>query len=140
MEEKNHELFLIDSNILLEMLLGQGRAKECVLFFNKLAQENLNFTITAFALYSTEIITFANGKLDILRQFLSNLQSLDNFSIYHTSLSDELEVIDQAERLSLDFDDSLQYFVAQKTNSSIVSFDKHFDKTDIKRLEPQDLL
>ena len=45
------------------------------------------------------------------------------------------------EKIGLDFDDTLQYYVAKKLGvDALVSFDKHFDKVDIRRLEPRDLL
>ncbi len=45
-----------------------------------------------------------------------------------------------ASRVGLDFDDGLQYYYAKKLGASIISFDKDFDKTDLKRLEPASLL
>ena len=43
--------------------------------------------------------------------------------------------------IGLDFDDTLQYYVAKKLGvDALVSFDKHFDKVDIRRIELRDLL
>jgi len=44
-------------------------------------------------------------------------------------------------RESLDFDDALQYYVAKRLGAeAIVSFDRHFDKLDVPRIEPSSLL
>ena len=47
-----------------------------------------------------------------------------------------IRVLDIAKRLNLDFDDAINYFICKSLKLGIVSFDKHFDKTDIKRVEP----
>ncbi|MEM2902731.1 MAG: PIN domain-containing protein [Candidatus Bathyarchaeia archaeon] len=45
------------------------------------------------------------------------------------------------DKMKLDFDDALQYFVAKKLGVEVVvSFDRHFDKTDVERKEPRDFL
>jgi predicted nucleic acid-binding protein len=45
------------------------------------------------------------------------------------------------EEMKLDFDDTLQYYVAKKLGvDSIVSFDKHFVGLDIPRVEPADVV
>ena len=62
-------------------------------------------------------------------------------SIYDTNASDEMAAALIAEKMGFDFDDTLQYYVAKKLDvDALVSFDKHFDKVDIRRLEPRDLL
>ncbi len=44
------------------------------------------------------------------------------------------------EQFGLDFDDAYQYTVAEREDISIVSFDKHFDRTDRGRITPEQLL
>jgi predicted nucleic acid-binding protein len=42
---------------------------------------------------------------------------------------------------SLDFDDALQYYVAKRLGAeAIVSYDRHFDKLDVPRIEPSTLI
>ena len=58
-----------------------------------------------------------------------------------TSALDELLTLKVTEKFGLDFDDVLNYYLARKYRSEeIISFDKHFGKTDVKRLKPVDLL
>ncbi len=40
----------------------------------------------------------------------------------------------------MDFDDALHYYLAKNKAVPIISFDKDVDKTDIKRLEPHEVL
>ena len=50
------------------------------------------------------------------------------------------KVIKVHEKFGLDFDDAYQYVVAQKYKLKIVSFDSDFDKTNLGRLSPENLL
>jgi uncharacterized protein len=43
-------------------------------------------------------------------------------------------------KFHLDFDDAYQYVAAKRNGLLLVSFDADFDKTDIKRKVPADLL
>jgi hypothetical protein len=73
--------------------------------------------------------------------FLRNLEHSVGLSIYDTSLSDEMAVALISKKIGLDFDDALQYFVAKKLGvEAIASFDEHFDKLDVRRVEPRELL
>lgn len=40
----------------------------------------------------------------------------------------------------LDFDDAYQYTIARQLGLGIVSFDAHFDRTDLGRITPADVL
>ncbi len=42
-------------------------------------------------------------------------------------------------KLNLDCDDAIQYYICKTYNFKIVSFDKHFDSTDVERIEPKDI-
>lgn len=55
-------------------------------------------------------------------------------------VSKTLEIKSVSEKFNLDFDDSYQYLVAKKYNLQLISFDKDFDKTDLKRKEPSELI
>lgn len=62
-------------------------------------------------------------------------------SVYETSLEDEMAVSMLMDKVKLDFDDALQYYLAKKLGvEAIVSYDRHFDKTDIKRREPSEYI
>lgn len=41
---------------------------------------------------------------------------------------------------NLDFDDAYQYVIAELAQAAIVSFDKDFDRTDLGRLTPTEIL
>ena len=45
-----------------------------------------------------------------------------------------------AEKYKLDFDDAYQYMLAEKHQLQIISFDKDFDETELRRKEPAELV
>ena len=131
-------MYLIDTNIFLEILLEQAESKECELFISK-AIQNGNFYVSSFTLHSIEVIMLRNGKIDELFEFLSDINESKIIRI-ETNTKDELNVLNSMKKFKLDFDDSLQFYLCEKNNLKIISFDKHFDKTTIKRLEPKDVI
>lgn len=61
-------------------------------------------------------------------------------SIVNFPLQEELIACELANKVNLDFDDGLHYYFLKRMSVSIISFDKDFDKTDIKRLEPKEVV
>ncbi len=134
-------MYLIDTNIFLEVLLGRQKCAECVSLLKKVANGNMVGLTSSFAIHSIELVLLANGKGTALKKFLKELASMENLFIYHTVISDELKIIDLMEKTGLGFDDAIQYFVAKQFNcKAIISFDKHFDGLEIARKEPNTIL
>ena len=50
----------------------------------------------------------------------------------------ELESV--SKKYNLDFDDAYQYLVAKKHRLGLISFNKDFDETDLKRKEPSEVI
>lgn len=131
-------LILLDTNIFLELLLDQKRAAECENLLEHIATGDIEAAITHFAVHAVEAV-LEDSKT--LATFLANLEHSAGMVIYDTTLSDEMAAALISQKIDLDFDDALQYYVAKKLGAeSIVSFDEHFDKLDIRRVEPRDLL
>lgn len=131
---------LIDTNIFLEFLLDQERADEAETLLKELNEGKISAFITTFTLHSIEVILFSSGHVDLLISFIEQLSNFKGLTIYPTNLEEEYEIVQLTKKLKLDFDDSLHYYVAKKLNLQLVSFDKHFDKVDIARKEPKDII
>jgi predicted nucleic acid-binding protein len=72
-----------------------------------------------------------------LETFLRNLEHSVGLYVYDTNLSEEMAAALLSEKMGLDFDDALQYYVAKKLGvDAIASFDEHFDQLDLRRIEP----
>ncbi len=131
-------MLLIDTNVFLELFLGQKRADECERFLEKVSKGELEAVISKFTMHAAEA-ALNNPKL--ILTFLRSIQNSLGLNVYETSLEDEMAVSMLMGKVRLDFDDALQYYVAKKLGvEALVSYDKHFDKVDVERKEPSAFL
>lgn len=130
---QNSVKLLIDTNIFLEGLLKQNKSEQVKRFF---ASTNPKHTcMSRFTLHSVAYI-------------LLNRKLFFEFNLFIEGIAMQTEILDlSVEDLSeisdvimpsfrLDFDDAFQYLCAKKYNCNLISFDRDFDRTDLKRVEP----
>jgi predicted nucleic acid-binding protein len=131
-------LIVIDTNVFLELFLGQKKAKDCEVLLNEVSEGKIEAVVTHFTVHAVEA---ALGSSRLLIAFLRNLESSQGLSIYYTGISEEISIAMLMERMGLNFDDALQYYVAKRLGAeTIVSFDKHFDNLDVPRVEPSQVV
>lgn len=134
-------MYLVDTNIFLEVLLSRARREECKKLLSSLKKGEREGVVTDYSVHSVIVIMDRFEKLDELRTFLSSLTSYQCLYIYTTSLYTELSAINLSMEYGLDMDDAIQYSSALSVNADgLVSFDKHFDGLKIPRMEPRDLV
>ncbi|HLP47636.1 MAG TPA: type II toxin-antitoxin system VapC family toxin [Candidatus Kapabacteria bacterium] len=119
-------MHLIDTNIFLELLLDQGKKQKAQDIVSRVESGELNVIISGFSLHSIEFILCVKKKNDILREFIQALNEFPNLSVYHTTLEEDLKILEIVDRTPLDFDDANQYYIAKKFNAEIITFDKDF--------------
>lgn len=125
---------LIDTNIFLEILLEQERVKEC----KEVLEKFTNLYISDFSLYSIGIKLLNEHKTDVWISFLDDISI--NIKILSLRVKELKQLFNFANKFGLDFDDTYQYLIAKNNNLTIISFDSDFDKTDIKKFEPKDII
>ena len=131
-------MYLVDTNVWLELLLLQERATEVRRFLQSVDADQL--TMTEFALNPIGLITSKLRKEDVFEAFISDI--LEDSAVRRICLSafDLRRVLSVIKKFNLDFDDAYQYVAAERNGLVLVSFDADFDKTDMKRKPPADLL
>ncbi len=133
-------MYLIDTNIFLEVLLGRKNKDECISLFRMIERGEVKAFTTSFVIHSIEVIMDNFKKINELRIFLEVIAEFKGLEIYSTDIKDEILAIDMMKG-GLDFDDALQSYIATKLGAKIVSFDKHFDKVrGLERLIPKDIV
>lgn len=126
-------MYLFDSCVFLEILLKQNKSQIVKSFLNNCSKNDIS--ITDFSLHSICVYLTKNKKTKILRDFVSELRN-NNTKVLQISLEEiDKILLGNCEKFLLDFDDAYQYTIAKIYNLQLVSFDKDFDKTDIKRIE-----
>lgn len=130
-------MFLIDTNIFLEVMLGRAKRKACIEFLNAVKTGGEKAAVTDFTIYSIMIILDARGKLRELDRFLRSLSAYKGLTLYATSLEDKLEAVELAVSGEFDMDDAVQYASARSLGAkAIISLDRHFDDHVIPRMDP----
>lgn len=116
-------MYLVDTNVFLEVLLTQQQQEVCK---NFLDANTGNLYISDFSLHSIGIILFRNNKEGVFQKFVSDVI----FNIKMVTLKeDSYKGLGEIKRaLGLDFDDAYQYKVAKEHGIEIVTMDKDFEK------------
>jgi len=130
-------MYLVDTNIFLEALLEQQKAKEVRSFFQKVDLGEI--FITDLSLHSIGIVLFGLGKLELFNSFLDDM-IIDGIEILSLQPEGLKLLYNIAQKFKLDFDDAYQYSVADKYNLQLISFDRDFDRTKRKKKEPSEIL
>ncbi len=131
-------MFLVDTNVWLELLLDQERAGEVRGFLQNASAAEL--AISEFSLYSIAVILCRLDKDDVLDDFLSDLLVDGGVAGVRLGPEDLREVLATRRRFGLDFDDAYQYLGAAKYGATLVSFDRDFDRTERGRKTPAQAL
>ena len=126
-------VFLIDSNVFLEALLKQEQFIKAQQFLESNKPSSLY--VTDFTLHSIALLLLKNKKATLLETFINEV-IIDRIQVLSIETNNLITVIENARKFNTDFDDAYQYTVAKKYKLAVVTFDKDFDKTDIKRIEP----
>ncbi len=121
-------MYLIDTNIFLEIMLGQANASACKKFIEDNEQD---LAISDYTVHSIGIILFKAGKHGDFITFLNDIQpSIKTMSV---PIKEMEKVLDASKALGLDFDDAYQVTIAKANGMKIVTMDKHFAK--VKNLD-----
>jgi predicted nucleic acid-binding protein len=104
-------MFLVDTNVFLEILLGQNKKEDC----KKFLDSNVgNLNITDFSLHSIGIILFKYGKEKIFQKFVEDI--LHNIKLLSLPMERYKEIVNIRRNLNLDFDDAYQYMLLSTMN------------------------
>jgi len=132
-------MYLIDTNIFLEILLQQENSEECKKLLRGIARGELKAIVSIFTVHGVE--GMLTDDLKSLDKFLTNIKSLVNLEVVETDIDEERQAISFARSENLDFDDALQYSVAKREDvEAIISYDPDFDRTDLERKKPGEIL
>jgi predicted nucleic acid-binding protein len=131
-------MYLLDTNIILELLLDQDNADEVERFLRSTPPDQLY--LSEFALYSLGIILLRSKEYDTFLRAVEDLLTIGGLQLVRLGVSDMPELVRAAQAFNLDFDDAYQYAIAERYDLTLVSFDVDFDRTERQRQTPGDVL
>lgn len=130
-------MYLLDTNIFLELLLDQAEARSVQTLLLEKSPEDLYISDLAF--HSIGIILYRKNAAGVFSEFVRDLFGDDGISVVRLDTGDMERVRQVADEFGFDFDDAYQYVTAEKFNLVLVSFDGDFDRADRKRVIPADI-
>jgi predicted nucleic acid-binding protein len=112
---------LIDTNVFLEILLGQPNKERC----KQVLQDNSGAgSISDFSLHSIGVIAFRGRREAAYSAFLRDM--LPGLAVLHLDKRGYAAVLDAHQRLGLDFDDAGQFALAEIHDLTLVTQDGDF--------------
>jgi predicted nucleic acid-binding protein len=131
-------VYLLDTNIFLELLLDQKESESVRALLSSKAPDDL--CISDLAFHSMGIILYQKNAAHLFSDFVRDLLGEGGIAIFALGSEDMERLEHVATTFNLDFDDAYQYAVAEKFGLVLVSFDTDFDRTDRKRVIPSGIL
>ncbi len=116
-------MYLLDTNIFLEILLGQDKSKACELFIN---DNRGNLAISDFSLHSIGVILLRNNNHDLFSNFASEI--VEKIMIFSLPVNMYSMLPEYSKQTGLDFDDTYQCLIAKYYQLSIFTMDRDFEK------------
>jgi predicted nucleic acid-binding protein len=120
-------VYLLDTNIILELLLDQDHADQVAAFLNQATPDSLH--ISEFSFYSLGVVLLRLKRFDLFLRSVKDLFLSEVIGLLRLEVEDMAKVSEVAQAFGLDFDDSHQYVAAEKFNLELLSFDRDFDRT-----------
>ena len=131
-------IYLVDTNVWLERLLNQDKSTEVGKFLDFIPAQEL--AISDFSLHSIGIILDRLGKLDAFEVFVDDLITNGNVLFVNLQPEKTKDIVVVVKEYGLDFDDAYQIVASKELNASLVSYDSDFDKTNLKRVTPEEVI
>ena len=131
-------VFLVDTNVWLELLLEQERAEEVRDFLSTIEPSLL--ALTDFTIFSIGIILTRLGKDQLFSDFTADTLEQGEVTSLRLNTSDMRDLLAVGQQFRLDFDDAYQYLAAEKHGFMLVSFDSDFDRTERGRKTPKQII
>lgn len=131
-------MYLADTNIWLERLLGQAKSDEVGQFLDQTPTNQV--FITDFAFHSICVILTRLQQKSTLLDFVQDVFVDGAVSLISIKPEATQSLVDVVDKYNLDFDDAYQYIAAEQNNLVIVSFDSDFDRTVRGKKTPAEIL
>lgn len=116
-------MYLIDTNIFLEVLLSQEREESCKAFLDAHVG---HLYVSDFSVHSIGIILFRSHKEEVFHKFTKDVLPRVDIVTLQKDLYEQLAELKQS--CELDFDDLYQCQVAKDKGLQIVTMDRDFEK------------
>lgn len=131
-------MYLLDTNIWLERMLGQEQSQIVGEMLRILPVQNM--CVSDFTIHSIGVICTRLKQIDAFVKFIEDVV-IDSQILVVTVSPVEISKVNEITVLfNLDFDDAYQYVCCEQEDATVISLDKDFDKTDKGRITPSEVI
>ena len=130
-------MYLVDTNIWLERLLGQAKSDEVGQFPDQTPTDQL--FISHFPFHSIGVIPTRLKRKAALLDFVQDVFVDGTVTVVSIKPEETQILVDAIDLYRLDFDDAYQYVAAERNGLVVVSFDSDLDKTPSGRKTPAEI-
>jgi len=131
--------YFIDANVILRFFLKDHKeySQKAKVIFEEIKKEKALGLVSPLVIHEVLYVAIKvyGQERKIVASKLISLLGLNNIEVLDMPKGDLLVVLDSFSKLNIDFPDLVYAKVCEKENIPIISFDKHFDKLGLKRLE-----
>ena len=116
-------MYLVDTNVILEILLDQAKKKDCRTFLNSNVHQ---CCISDFSLHSIGVILFRYNKEQVFKNLVADIMpQLEVLTLPRDLYGD---LADARAKFKLDFDDAYQFCLARSYRLTVATMDADFRK------------
>ena len=114
-------MYLVDTNIFLEILLKQAKSQKCKDFLDKNIS---NFSMTDFSIHSIGVILLKQNEDALFLKFLNDM--LPKVNLISLPKEHYKDIITNRKNKKLDSDDAYQYTVCRYHGFKLTTMDQDF--------------
>ena len=131
--------YFIDANVILRFLLNDHKehSPKAKLVFREIEEEKAIGLVNPLVIHEVLYISikvYKQDKKDVISR-LKSLMELKNLQVLDISEESLSWILTEFAKRNIDFPDLAYAKYCEQENISIISFDRHFDKLDISRVE-----
>lgn len=130
-------MYLVDTNVWLERLLGQEKSDEVGQFLARIPSDQL--FITDFAFHSICVIFTRLNRTSALIDFVQDVFVDGVVTLIALKPEETRDLVDGMNNIRLDFDDAYQFLAAELNGLTIVSFDSDLDRAPKGKKTPAEI-
>ena len=131
--------YFIDANVILRFLLKDHEeySRKAKVIFEEIRKEKALGLVNSLVIHEVLYVSINVYRQErkLVASKLIALLKLENLEVLDLVKKDLVDVLSSFSKLNVDFPDLVYAKICENNKMAIISFDHHFDKLGVKRLE-----
>ena len=131
--------YFIDANVILRFLLKDHEeySRKAKVIFEEVRKEKALGLVNSLVIHEVLYVSINVYRQErkLVASKLIALLKLENLEVLDLAKKDLVDVLSSFSKLNVDFPDLVYAKICENNKMAIISFDRHFDKLGVKRIE-----